>query len=151
MIISQNIALHSNADKAEAVGQFFSSSENIIKDDVLEARFPQVVSQTRVITNTVLPSNPSLNLDFTIWELKQVIRSAKNSAPGPDRLSFLMFKHLEDRVLRVFLSFFNRIWALGKLPGDWKHAIVIPILKEGKDGTVPSSYRRSPLSQLFAN
>ena len=96
MIISQNIVLCSNADKAEAVGQFFLSSENIIKDDVSEARFPQDVSQTRVITNTVLPSNPSLNLDFTIGELKQVIRSAKNSAPGPDQLSFLMFKHLED-------------------------------------------------------
>ena len=107
MIISQNIALRSNADKAEAVGQFFSCGENIIKDEVLEARFPQVVSQSRVITNTVLPSNPSLNLDFTIWELKQVIRSAKNSAPGPDRLSFLMFKHLDDRVMRVFLSFFQ--------------------------------------------
>ena len=49
-------------------------------------------------------------------------------------------------MLRVFLSFFNRIWALGKLPGDWKHAIVIPILKEGKDGTVPSSYR--PISLI---
>ena len=28
-----------------------------------------------------------------------------------------------------------------KLPFDWKHSIVIPILKDGKDSKAPSSYR----------
>ena len=62
------------------------------------------------------------------------------------KLSFLMFKHLDDRVLGVILRLFNKVWALGKLPCDWKHSIVIPILKDGKDRTAPSSYR--PISLI---
>jgi len=51
-------------------------------------------------------------------------------------------------VLGVILRFFNKVWALGKLPCDWKHSIVIPILKDGKDSTAPSSYRPISLTSV---
>ena len=112
-----------------------------IKYDELEAHTPQLANHFLETTNVIQPLNSSLNLDFTLQELKQAIQEARNSAPGPDRLSFLMFKHLEDWVLDVILILFNQVWAFAKLPCDWKHSIVIPILKDGKHSTAPSSYR----------
>ena len=148
-IILQNKTFCSNIDKAEALGQFFSGSgADIIKYVELEARTPQLANQFPVTTIVVQPLNSSLDLDFTLRELKQAIQKARNSAPGPDRLSFLMFKHLDDRVLDVILRFFNEVWALGKLPCDWKHSIVITILKDGKDSTAPSSYCPMRLSSF---
>ena len=44
-----------------------------------------------------------LNLDFSLQELKQAILKSKNRAPGPDQLTYFMFKHMDDRVLGVLL------------------------------------------------
>lgn len=39
------------------------------------------------------------------------------------------------------LKIFNKIWSTNCFPKLWKEAIVIPILKPGKDKTEPTSYR----------
>ena len=39
------------------------------------------------------------------------------------------------------MRLFNRIWDSGQLPAVWKQAIIVPILKPGKNPSDPSSYR----------
>lgn len=41
------------------------------------------------------------------------------------------FKHLDDSVLDEILALFKTVWAEGYLPKEWKHAVVVPILKPG--------------------
>lgn len=67
--------------------------------------------------------------------------SGANTTPGRDRLSHELFKHLDDVVLEEILALFNTVWAEVNLPKEWKHAVVVPILKPGKEASDPSLYR----------
>ena len=80
-------------------------------------------------------------------ELKKIIKNLKNSkAPGFDGISNILLKNLSRKAL-VFLTYiFNSCLKLCYFPKIWKHAIVIPILKPGKERSNPSSYR--PISLL---
>ena len=81
------------------------------------------------------------NSPLTLKELKKVINSKTNSAPGEDALSYAIFKHLPDRPLEVVLDLFNNIWSSGDIPKRFKHAIVVPLLKPQKEPQKPESYR----------
>ena len=60
---------------------------------------------------------------------------------GCDDIHYQFLKHLPFRSLDSLLRIFNQIWHTGILPDSWKEAIVIPILKPGKDSTNPANYR----------
>lgn len=36
---------------------------------------------------------------------------------------------------------YNKVWGEGSLPTSWKDAVIIPIIKPGKDLTNPPNYR----------
>ena len=61
---------------------------------------------------------------------------------------YAFFHHLPPAGLQLVLLLFNLIWYKGQLPKAWKHAIVLPILKAGKQPNSPSSYR--PISLTSA-
>lgn len=46
--------------------------------------------------------------------------------------------------------FYNEIWEEGKMPADWKHAIIMPILKPNKEASYPESYRPISLTSSFS-
>lgn len=52
-----------------------------------------------------------------------------------------MIKHLSDPSLNVILNLYNKVWNSGKLPMEWKHGVIIPVAKPGKDHTQPINYR----------
>ena len=58
--------------------------------------------------------------------------SGANTTPGQ---SYELFKHLDDIALEDILALFDTVWAGGCLPKEWKHAVVIPILKPGKEAS----------------
>ncbi len=39
------------------------------------------------------------------------------------------------------LSLINTVWEQGLIPAEWKHAVVVPFLKPGKEVDSPRSYR----------
>jgi hypothetical protein len=73
-------------------------------------------------------------------ELLAIGRS-RNTSPGPDGIHNQMLSHLSPSAKEFLLSLFNRIWEEHCFPSSWREGIVIPILKPGKDRTLPSSYR----------
>ena len=80
-------------------------------------------------------------------ELKKIIKNLKNSkAPGFDCISNFLLKNLSRKALVYLTYIFNSCFKLSYFPKVWKHAIVIPIPKPGKDLSNPSSYR--PISLL---
>ena len=64
------------------------------------------------------------NDKFTLQEMKDAISDTNNSAPGKDRLSYDMFKHVSDKHLVYFYYF-----------------LIIPIRKTGKNPHDSLSYR----------
>ena len=52
-------------------------------------------------------------------------------------------------MLEEVLALINTVWAEGCLPKEWKHAVVVPILKPGKEASDPGSYRPIALTAVL--
>ena len=89
------------------------------------------------------------NANFTIQELKEVIKSAGNTSIGPDLIHYQFLKEMMDKDLEVLLKFYNHIWNSGIYPEQWKKALIIPILKKNKNPSIPSSYRPISLTSCI--
>ena len=91
-----------------------------------------------------------MNEQFSYHELMSAIRqSKKNTSPGEDRIPFEFLKEMPKGSQHVVLKLYNKIWDTGNVPTQWKHAIVLPILKAGKDPHAPSSYRPISLTSTL--
>lgn len=90
------------------------------------------------------PETSFYNKPFLMKELDIVLEEARNSAPGDDSIPYEMIRQLPKSYKELLLRLFNKIWLDGTYPDQWKRAIIVPLLKEGKDPKLPSSYR--PLS-----
>lgn len=69
-----------------------------------------------------------------------------NKAPGIDGINNKVLKKLPEVVFVILSEIFNCCLSNGYFPNNFKQAIVIPILKTGKDPKLPGSYR--PISLL---
>ena len=89
------------------------------------------------------------NSPLTLDELEYALNLSKDSAPGPDEVCYSMLKNLAPSGKMLLLELLNRAFKEGKFPDQWKEALVIPILKEGKPATNPSSYRPIALTSCI--
>ena len=127
--------LAKNYAKTSSTINYNQNFLNYIKDN-------NVKNNPQIITNGINSEIEMLNEQFDINELKQAIRSAKNNkSPGDDGLPYELLKHLHKNALKIMLNFYNNIWEGGKMPKDWHHAIILPLLKPGKIPSNPESYR----------
>ena len=81
------------------------------------------------------------NLSIKLKELKNILKTSKDTAPGGDELPYIMIRQLSEESLKYLLDFYNLIFREHIFPESWKEAIIIPILKVGKDATKCDSYR----------
>ncbi|GFV11016.1 probable RNA-directed DNA polymerase from transposon X-element, partial [Trichonephila clavipes] len=80
-------------------------------------------------------------------EIVQIINNFKiKKAPGREGITNKMCKHFTRSVIFQLTNIINNILTVGYFPKIWKTASVIPILKPGKDPTLPDSFR--PISLL---
>ncbi|XP_071041949.1 uncharacterized protein [Parasteatoda tepidariorum] len=91
---------------------------------------------------TTATRNPIFTSNFNLHELECAMNEANlNKSPGPDGIHGQMLKHLGKKFTRRFLDIINQSWRLGRLPNEWKRAIIIPIRKPNKEASSPDSYR----------
>ena len=62
---------------------------------------------------------------------KGAIRQGRNTTPGRDGLGYEIFKHMHDFAL------------------EWKHAVLVPILKPENEVGSPGSYRPTALTAVM--
>lgn len=87
---------------------------------------------------------------LTLRELEYAISKLKmKKSPGPDGVSNEMIKNLGATAKTKLLQIFNNSWSSGRVPQAWREAIMIPILKPGKDSTTTSSYRPISLTSCM--
>jgi len=83
----------------------------------------------------------SINAAFTVEELTIAIAQKKGTATGEDMTSYILIKNLPPATLALLVQLYNLIWDKGEVPSTWKHALVVPIPKIGKDPKQVNSYR----------
>ena len=139
-----------NLEKAELLAQTFRRVHS----------FENLTKEARAIRSNILREHPTvlvrkensenpLDLPLTMFELRKAIISAKQTTPGKDLVCYKMLANMTDNTLRIILRLFNSIWDSGHLPSMWKHSIIVPVLKPGKEPSDPCSYRPIALtSQL---
>ena len=56
---------------------------------------------------------------------------------------------MSNKAKNYLLQFYNLLWKKGLFPKAWGHAIVIPIVKPGKDPRFPNNYRPISLTSCI--
>ena len=85
-------------------------------------------------------------LSFTPADTKEAIRLAKSStAIGLDEMSTLHLKKLAQGAINYLTNIFNLSISTGQIPEIWHKAIIIQILKPGKDNNIGKNWRQISL------
>lgn len=69
-----------------------------------------------------------------------------DSAKGIDGISYRMINNMHDTEKEALFQLLKNTWVVGRIPKEWRHIKVIPILKPNKDPTSIESHR--PISLL---
>ena len=79
---------------------------------------------------------------FTLPELDYAMSSLKlGKAPGLDEMHNELLLHLGPKGRDALLHVLNLSWCKGELPTSWLQSNIVPIAKNGKDASIPASYR----------
>lgn len=80
-------------------------------------------------------------------EVSLIISSRPNKKScGNDNMPYFIMKQFNFSIIVFLATFFNHIISLAYFPKNWRHAIITPIPKTGKDSTIIENWR--PISQL---
>ena len=136
LIHKPNEIANTLAQSMSNIASFKNRSENFIK----------FKNENEKNFNFDTPNYDFYNVPITLKEIKFVLNHCKNSATGEDQIHYHMIKNLSDINLEYIKSFYNVIFLKHFFPKSWSEALIIPILKPGKDPLNPKSYR--PISLL---
>ena len=88
-------------------------------------------------------------LNTSPGEVKSILMKLPiNKAPGEDEVATTLLKNLPRKVIVQIMYVINAVLLLQHFPKQWKGAMVVPILKPGKNPVEPGSYR--PIALLNA-
>jgi len=60
-----------------------------------------------------------------------------------------MVTNLTKSCLQTLLQLYNKCWENGFLAGDWKEALILPLIKPGNEASKPESYRPISLTPVL--
>ena len=84
----------------------------------------------------------------TTEDVKRIIKSFKNKAPGKSGISKVILINLPEEAFINYTTIINYTISMGYFPIIFKEGIIILILKPGKDPTKPGSYRPITLLEI---
>jgi hypothetical protein len=142
LVTPGDIAL-SDSEKAEALAHSLETQFQPVTDRSVPAVIEMVDVALRSHFKTPA-SEPKLTNPEEVQEAIRGLRIGK--APGPNGIPNRALKNLPRRAVSLLVQIFNAVLLTHHFPTVWKQAMVISILKRGKDPALPSSYR--PISLL---
>ncbi|KAG5860668.1 hypothetical protein JTB14_003373 [Gonioctena quinquepunctata] len=134
-------------DIAEKIAQHFemtSSSQHLGENELINRR--NLERNIDFHEQNISEYNES----FSMMELEHALDEAGSSSPGADNIVYDFVRQLPTTANEVLLDIFDKIWSSGIYPRAWRQAIVIPILKSGKDPRTPNSYRPISLTSCLS-
>ena len=153
-IVDNTTILETNKQKAEKFADTFAGvSSNQNYSDAFNAHKIEIETNNKSLFENETTQNESIksvNEPFSMAELRRAIREAKrNKASGDDRISYEMLQKLPKIAFKTVLDLYNRIWSTQDFPTAWRHSIILPFLKQGKDPTNAASYRPISLTSTL--
>lgn len=122
----------------DVFGRYF---QNISSDDNCDPTFLRIKHGLERELDFSENITSPYNVPFSMEEIENALTEVKKSSPGPDSIPYDFIIHMSRSEKEKLLSLYNQIWIEGKYPESWRQAVIIPILKPGKDPKKPSSYR----------
>ncbi|HIP25812.1 MAG TPA: hypothetical protein EYG81_05080, partial [Archaeoglobus profundus] len=139
--------IHNKGEISNILGNHLASVSSI---DNLDAHFRKYKkSVERIPINFEVNEELDYNYKFSLIELEHALASSNKSAPGKDNISFEMLINLAPLARNFLLNYYNHLWKKKIFPKEWKHAIIIPIAKPGKDPSIPNNYRPISLTSCL--
>ncbi|VDO02194.1 unnamed protein product [Rodentolepis nana] len=100
--------------------------------------------------DTTTPNNV-LTETFRPCKHNPAIKQLKcKKSPGEDGIHPEFLINLRPKAKETMLTLFNKIWETSLVPNQWKVAIVIPVLKKGKDPSNFDNYRPISITSVQA-
>jgi len=121
---------------SERFNSYFIDSIEDLKRNLTKSLYP--IKEKSLAKSMVLE-------DTTEEEMKEIIASLKNSAPGLDGIKAMHIKSIANEISPILVHLVNQMMRTGIYPKAFKTAIITPINKTGKKTEV-SDYR--PVSVL---
>lgn len=111
----------SNQEAAEVLQSFFKSVFTKENDDGIPTFPDQVDNEHKLCDITI-----------TVDQVKtELTKLNPNKAPGPDGMATAVLGACAEQLAEPLMVIFNKTLDLGKLPQDWKKAVISPIFKKG--------------------
>ncbi|GFW83922.1 putative RNA-directed DNA polymerase from transposon X-element [Trichonephila clavipes] len=138
----------SDTNKTELIALSFENQfqlndiHNPRKDDIITNTVDAYVTNHTNNNNTDLIPLPALPSELIIYIKKIKIKKS----PGRDGITNKMIKNLHLITVFKIINIINNMFKLRYFPNAWKTAVLIPILKPGKNPTLADSHR--PISLL---
>ena len=136
--IGENKIIDQKRDIANELGKHFQNISNGENSNESFKRYREGTDQKPDFSSD---SAKEYNLSIKMSELKNILKTSGNTSPGIDGIPYIMIRQLSERSLKYILDFYNIMFSNHVFPEKWKEAIIIPILKSGKESSDPSSYR----------
>ena len=126
-----------DVDKAEVLGEFFSSVFTIESDE----KYPEM--------DTITPSVPFDNNKFETDDVNKLLKSLNTSkSPGPDQIHPKVLNELADVIDVPLCIIFNSSFESATVPEAWKVGQISALFKKG-DKKFASNYRPVSLTSVI--
>ena len=131
-IIEHQGAIHSDASvTANILGKYF---EEVAEGQKYTFRFREMKRAEEQAQIDFSGGEQELyNNPFNMAELDHALENSRESAPGPDNITYSMIKNLTMEIKSKLLQLFNLIWSTGTYPQSWKEATIVALPKPNKD------------------
>ena len=117
--------------------------ENTMKDRAFRRRLRLRLHRARETSKPI----QECEQDIQMHELERVLdEAANNKAAGEDEIPYEFLKWLGPKARQLLLFIYNKVWSGKEWPVNWRRAVIIALLKDGKDPKDTTSYR--PISLL---
>ena len=127
-------------ESASVYAVYLKSHFSVSQPKALRSRARGYLSELRRATCSV-ESHSSFCSPFSSAEFLATDSNLSSStAIGPDKVAYLMLKHLPRSDMDFLLHIFNLSWSLHSFSSIWKTSSIIPIHKMGKPLNSPASF-----------
>ena len=144
---SPNFPNCSPRESASVYAAYLQSHFSVSQPKALHSRVKGYLSE---LCRAMCPEEPH-SFFCSPFSPAEFLAAASNlcssTAIGPDKVAYLMLKHLPCSGMDFLLHIFNFPWTLHSFSFIWKTSSIIPIHKMGKPLDFPASFR--PISHLL--